>query len=142
MQPWWPRFIVKPRVRLTRPRFGMPTRPPDTVLFGLVFIAVIFVLGTNSACYCRRRRRNSYPHLTRYRFPTRYGRSCCISYHLDWYNGSWSRILWIQVCLSTWICNQTDDPWSDSCKCSISNLQLPLGNQDRNDLESFLDLIS
>ena len=47
MQPWWPRFIVKPRVRLTRPRFGMPTRPPDTVLFGLIFIAVIFVLGGN-----------------------------------------------------------------------------------------------
>ncbi|MCK4567463.1 MAG: hypothetical protein KAU48_09155 [Candidatus Thorarchaeota archaeon] len=25
----------------------MPTRPPDTVLFGLIFIAVIFVLGGN-----------------------------------------------------------------------------------------------
>ncbi len=47
MQPWWPRFIIKPRVRLTRPRFGMPTRPPDTVLFGIIFIAVIFVLGGN-----------------------------------------------------------------------------------------------
>jgi len=47
MQPWWPRFIVKPRVRLTRPRFGMPTRPPDTVLFGIVFVVVLFVLGGN-----------------------------------------------------------------------------------------------
>ena len=47
MQPWWPRFIVKPRVRLTRPRFGMPTRPPDIVLFGIVFVAVLFVLGGN-----------------------------------------------------------------------------------------------
>lgn len=47
MQPWWPRFIVKPRVRLTRPRFGMPTRPPDIVLFGVVFIAILFVLGGN-----------------------------------------------------------------------------------------------
>ncbi|MHA1136932.1 MAG: hypothetical protein ACTSSE_10640 [Candidatus Thorarchaeota archaeon] len=47
MQPWWPRFIVKPRVRLTRPRFGMPTRPPDTVLFGIIFVVVLFVLGGN-----------------------------------------------------------------------------------------------
>ena len=47
MQPWWPSFIIKPRVRLTRPRFGMPTRPPDIVLFGIIFIAVIFVLGGN-----------------------------------------------------------------------------------------------
>ena len=47
MQPWWPRFIVKPRVRLTRPRFGMPTRPPDTVLFGILFVVVLFVLGGN-----------------------------------------------------------------------------------------------
>ena len=47
MKPWWPRIIVKPRVRLTRPSFGMPTRPPDTVLFGLVFVAVLFVLGGN-----------------------------------------------------------------------------------------------
>ena len=47
MQPWWPRFIVKPRVRLTRPRFGMPTRPPDTVLFGIIFVVVLFILGGN-----------------------------------------------------------------------------------------------
>ncbi len=47
MKPWWPRIIVKPRVRLTRPSFGMPTRPPDTVLFGLLFVAVLFVLGGN-----------------------------------------------------------------------------------------------
>jgi hypothetical protein len=47
MQPWWPRFIVKPRVRLTRPRFGMPTRPPDIILFGIIFVVVLFVLGGN-----------------------------------------------------------------------------------------------
>ena len=47
MKPWWPRFIVKPRVRLSRPSFGMPTRPPDTVIFGLMFVAVLFVLGGN-----------------------------------------------------------------------------------------------
>jgi hypothetical protein len=47
MQPWWPRIIVKPRIRFTRPRFGMPTRPPDIVLFGVVFIVVLFVLGGN-----------------------------------------------------------------------------------------------
>ncbi|MBN2228951.1 MAG: hypothetical protein JW779_05095 [Candidatus Thorarchaeota archaeon] len=47
MQPWWPRIIVKPKVRLTRPRFGMPTRPPDIVIFGLMFVVVLFVLGGN-----------------------------------------------------------------------------------------------
>ncbi|MFW9805298.1 MAG: hypothetical protein ACFFFK_01055 [Candidatus Thorarchaeota archaeon] len=47
MKPWWPSFIVRPRVRLTRPSFRMPTRPPDTVLFGLMFVAVLFVLGGN-----------------------------------------------------------------------------------------------
>jgi hypothetical protein len=47
LKPWWPRFIVKPRVRLSRPSFGMPTRPPDTVIFGLMFVAVLFVLGGN-----------------------------------------------------------------------------------------------
>jgi hypothetical protein len=47
MQPWWPRIIIRPRVRLTRPRFKMPTRPPDTVIFGIMFIVVLFVLGGN-----------------------------------------------------------------------------------------------
>ena len=47
MKPWWPRIIVKPRLRLTRPRFGMPTRPPDIVVFGLVFITLLFILGGN-----------------------------------------------------------------------------------------------
>ena len=47
MKPWWPRFIVMPRVRLSRPSFGMPTRPPDTVIFGLMFVAILFVLGGN-----------------------------------------------------------------------------------------------
>jgi len=44
---WWPRFIVRPQVRLSRPRFGAPTRPPDVVVFGVMFIAVLFVLGGN-----------------------------------------------------------------------------------------------
>ncbi len=47
MQPWWPRFIVRPKVRLSRPRFRMPSRPPDTVVFGIMFIVVLFVLGGN-----------------------------------------------------------------------------------------------
>ncbi|NHI83372.1 MAG: hypothetical protein EAX81_03620 [Candidatus Thorarchaeota archaeon] len=47
MKYWWPRFIVRPRVRLSRPRFGMPTRPPDTVIFAVVFIAIVFILGGN-----------------------------------------------------------------------------------------------
>ena len=47
MKPWWPSFIVKPRVRLTRPRFGMPTRPPDIIIFGAIFVLVVFVLGGN-----------------------------------------------------------------------------------------------
>lgn len=47
MKPWWPSFIVKPSVRLSRPSFRMPTRPPDTVLFGIMFVAVLFVLGGN-----------------------------------------------------------------------------------------------
>lgn len=47
MKPWWPRFIVKPSLRLTRPRFGMPTRPPDIVVFGMILIALLFILGGN-----------------------------------------------------------------------------------------------
>ena len=47
MKPWWPRIIVKPRLRLTRPRFGMPTRPPDIVVFGMIFISLLFILGGN-----------------------------------------------------------------------------------------------
>ncbi|UCE09974.1 MAG: hypothetical protein JSW61_13530 [Candidatus Thorarchaeota archaeon] len=47
MKPWWPSTIVKPSVRLSRPRFKMPTRPPDVVVFGLVMIAVLFILGGN-----------------------------------------------------------------------------------------------
>ena len=47
MQPWWPRFIIRPKVRLSRPRFRMPTRPPDTVIFGIMFIAILFILGGN-----------------------------------------------------------------------------------------------
>jgi len=44
---WWPRFIVRPQVRLARPHFRAPTRPPDIVLFGVIFIVVLFVLGGN-----------------------------------------------------------------------------------------------
>lgn len=47
MKPWWPRIIVKPRLRLTRPRFGMPTRPPEIVVFGMIFIGILFILGGN-----------------------------------------------------------------------------------------------
>jgi hypothetical protein len=47
MKPWWPNIIVKPRLRLTRPRFSMPTRPPDIVVFGILFIAILFILGGN-----------------------------------------------------------------------------------------------
>ena len=47
MPVWWPRFIIKPQVRLTRPRFGMPARPPDIVLFGGLLLAILFVMGGN-----------------------------------------------------------------------------------------------
>jgi hypothetical protein len=47
MPVWWPRFIVRPKVRLTRPRFRMPSRPPDIVIFGVMFIVVLFALGGN-----------------------------------------------------------------------------------------------
>ena len=47
MKPWWPRIIIKPRLRLTRPRFGMPTRPPDTVVFAMFFMVLLFILGGN-----------------------------------------------------------------------------------------------
>jgi hypothetical protein len=47
MKPWWPRIIVRPTIRLKRPRFATPTRPPDIILFGILFITVLFVLGGN-----------------------------------------------------------------------------------------------
>ena len=47
MKPWWPRAIVKPQLRLRRPRFATPTRPPGIILFGIVFVAVLFILGGN-----------------------------------------------------------------------------------------------
>ncbi len=47
MRAWWPRIILRPKVRLSRPKFRMPSRPPDTVIFGLMFIAILFVLGGN-----------------------------------------------------------------------------------------------
>ncbi len=47
MKPWWPSIIVKPQVRLSRMRFATPSRPPGIILFGMVFIAVLFILGGN-----------------------------------------------------------------------------------------------
>lgn len=47
MPVWWPRLITKPRVRLSRPRFRMPARPPDIIIFGAMFLAVLFILGGN-----------------------------------------------------------------------------------------------
>ncbi len=47
MKLWWPKFIVKPQVRLARPHFKVPTRPPDIVVFGMMFIVVLFILGGN-----------------------------------------------------------------------------------------------
>ncbi len=47
MKPWWPRIIIKPNVRLQRPRFATPSRPPSILLFAIVFIAVMFILGGN-----------------------------------------------------------------------------------------------
>lgn len=47
MKPWWPSIIVKPQVRLSRPRFATPTRPPGIILFGMLFVAILFILGGN-----------------------------------------------------------------------------------------------
>ena len=47
MPVWWPRFIIKPSVRLSRPRFRMPARPPDIIIFGALFLGVLFILGGN-----------------------------------------------------------------------------------------------
>ena len=47
MKPWWPRIIVRPQVRLSRPRFATPTRPPGIILFGVLFVAILFILGGN-----------------------------------------------------------------------------------------------
>ncbi|MDF1537822.1 MAG: hypothetical protein P1Q69_02850 [Candidatus Thorarchaeota archaeon] len=47
MKPWWPSIIVKPQVRLSRVRFTTPTRPPGIILFGVLFVAILFILGGN-----------------------------------------------------------------------------------------------
>jgi hypothetical protein len=47
MPVWWPRIIIRPRVKLARPRFKMPSRPPDLVIFGVIFVIILFVLGGN-----------------------------------------------------------------------------------------------
>ena len=45
--PWWPSVIIRPKLRLARPRFGAPSRPPDFILYLGVLAAVLFVLGGN-----------------------------------------------------------------------------------------------
>ncbi len=45
--PWWPKFIIKPQLRLERVRLTAPSRPPDIVVFGIILLLVIFTLGGN-----------------------------------------------------------------------------------------------
>ncbi|MEM4734275.1 MAG: hypothetical protein QXS20_01025 [Candidatus Thorarchaeota archaeon] len=45
--PWWPRFIVRPRLNLKRPKLGTVSRPPDMVIFGFIFVLYVFVVGGN-----------------------------------------------------------------------------------------------
>jgi hypothetical protein len=42
---WWPKFIRKPRMRLTKPSLKMPQKPSATTLFALTLLFVLFVLG-------------------------------------------------------------------------------------------------
>ena len=42
---WWPKFIRKPRLRLTKPSLKMPQKPSSTTLFVLTAIFVLFVFG-------------------------------------------------------------------------------------------------
>ena len=42
---WWPNFIRKPRLRLTKPSLKMPQKPSSTTLFVLTAIFVLFVFG-------------------------------------------------------------------------------------------------
>ncbi len=45
--PWWPQIIVRPRVRITVPRYGLPIDPLKAAVFGVVYLTVFFVLGGN-----------------------------------------------------------------------------------------------
>ncbi len=45
--PWWPSLIIKPQLRLERRRFTAPSRPPSIVVFGILFLALVFILGGN-----------------------------------------------------------------------------------------------
>ncbi|NWF96136.1 MAG: hypothetical protein HXY34_08330 [Candidatus Thorarchaeota archaeon] len=45
--PLWLGLIIRPHVRLARPRFGTVSRPPSLLVFGGVFLFVLYVLGGN-----------------------------------------------------------------------------------------------
>lgn len=42
---WWPKFIRKPRVRLTKPSLKMPNKPSSSTVFILTLIFVLVVFG-------------------------------------------------------------------------------------------------
>jgi hypothetical protein len=42
---WWPKFVRKPRLRLTKPSLKMPQKPSGTTLFALTLIFILFVFG-------------------------------------------------------------------------------------------------
>ena len=42
---WWPKFIRKPRMRLTKPSLKMPQKPSATTLFALTLLFILFVFG-------------------------------------------------------------------------------------------------
>ncbi len=42
---WWPRFIRKPKLRLTKPSLKMPEKPSGSTLFTLTLIFILFVFG-------------------------------------------------------------------------------------------------
>lgn len=44
---WWPRFIVRPRVRIAMPRLRQATWPPNAVVFATAIFTVLFVVGGN-----------------------------------------------------------------------------------------------
>jgi hypothetical protein len=42
---WWPRFIRKPKLRLTKPSLKMPQKPSSATVFIITLIFVLFVFG-------------------------------------------------------------------------------------------------
>lgn len=42
---WWPKFIRKPKLRLTKPSMKMPQKPSNSTVFTLTLIFVLFVFG-------------------------------------------------------------------------------------------------